>query len=185
MKNNKKIFIILGIVVVLLVIAGGIFAYSNYAKQQEQNRKEQEKLEKEESYYYEKLQSTIDKIEKQNTSVYDLCIEVSNQLKKYGEAKTFYSAYNSYYIKSAFEDVKTEMKTLDDIEPSSKKYDTEHQKIIELYNEYKDIYNIAITIPTMNYEDYSYTIAKEKAEYNTKLEEIRQLVPKVIEKEKY
>ena len=37
----------------------------------------------------------------------------------------------------------------------------------------------------MNNEYYYITIGKEKAEYNTKLEEIRQLVPKVIEKEKY
>lgn len=179
-KNNKKIVIIVGIIIVLAVVCISIFGYSNYTKQ-----KELEKLSKSENYFYEKLQTTVEKIEKKTDSAYDLCVTVADQLKKYGEARTFYSAYNSTYIRSAFEDVKTEMKILDDIKPNSNKYDTEHQKIVELYYEYKDIYNIGLTVPNSSYEDYAYKLAKEKAEYNTKLDEVRQLIPKVIKEEKY
>ncbi len=188
-KSNKKIFIIVTVVsIIILAIIGGIFGYNSYKRQialEEQNRKEQDKLEKAENYFYEYLQETITKIEKENESSYSLCVTVSEQLKKYGEAKTFYSAYNSYYIRDSFSNLQTRMKTLDDIEPTSKKYNAEHQKVIELYNEYKDIYNIGITIPNCSYEDYAYTLAKEKAEYNIKLKEVRQLIPKIVKEEKY
>lgn len=191
-KNNKKIFIIVGVVVIVAIIGVGILVYSNYTKQKEEQEKlqkeeqaELQKLEKSENYFYEYLQTTIDDIERDANSTYSLCITVADQLKKYGEAKTFYSAYNSSYARNIFADIQARMNTLDSIKPKSNKYNTEHQKVIELYYEYKDIYNIGITIPTSNYEDYAYTLAKEKAEYNAKLKEIRQLMPKVVEKQKY
>lgn len=176
--KKKHIFIILGIVIVIGIVIGGVFTYNHYTKQKQAELKQQEQLEKSETYFFEYLQETVAKVEKQMESSYSLCTDVANQLKKYGEAKTFYSAYNSYYIRSSHSDVKTKMETLDIIKPKSNKYQTEHEKVIELYNSYKDIFDIGMTVPNSTYEDYAYTIAKEKAEYNKILEEVRKIIPK-------